>query len=416
MSDVNLVLALVGGAILALSLTADLIRGQAHALAEPVLATGFGILIGPVALDLLDPADWGDPLTILEHAARFALALALMGAALRLPQRYFFKCAAPMAAILGPGMLTMWIVSGLLAWAVLGVPFWIGMLLGAVVTPTDPIVSGAIVTGSAAERNLPPRIRNALTAESGANDGAAYLLVFLPILLLGQPPGPALKHWVGSTLAWEILAAVVFGAAIGYGVGWLQRWTEKLGIARGQALLAISSALALFLLGTVRLAGSDGLLAVFVAGLAFSWIVRPERTTQQGEVQETIKRLFTVPVFILFGATLPWPQWWALGWTGIGLAAAVLALRRLPMLAIIAPLMRPALRGRRDVLFYGWFGPIGIAAIFYATLATRHTGLEIVWSAGSLVVAASILAHGITATPLTHLYGRRARRDEEGSG
>lgn len=74
----------------------------------------------------------------------------------------------------------------------------------------------------------------------------------------------------------------------------------------------------------------------------------------------------------------------------------ILALR-----SVVRPLDRPV-----ATLFVGWFGPIGVAALFYATLAVRETGIETVWVLASLVVAGSVLVHGATATVLTFRYGR----------
>ncbi len=75
------------------------------------------------------------------------------------------------------------------------------------------------VTGDLAQKNLPDRLRYTLSAESGANDGLAYPFVLLPILLLSRPPGEALSHWLTHTLVWEVGAAAVFGALVGYGAG-----------------------------------------------------------------------------------------------------------------------------------------------------------------------------------------------------
>ncbi len=61
----------------------------------------------------------------------------------------------------------------------------------------------------------------------------------------------------------------------------------------------------------------------------------------------------------------------------------------------------------------GWFGPIGVAALFYAALSLREIGAQEAWVVGSLVICASILVHGVTAAPLTRLYARTAK--EEGS-
>lgn len=76
-----------------------------------------------------------------------------------------------------------------------------------------------------------------------------------------------------------------------------------------------------------------------------------------------------------------------------------------PVIIPSASLLSP-LQGRLDTLFVGWFGPIGIAAVFYATVAVHETGLQQVWEISSLVIAASILAYGVTSTPFTKQYGQ----------
>ncbi len=100
-----------------------------------------------------------------------------------------------------------------------------------------------------------------------------------------------------------------------------------------------------------------------------------------------------------------------LGWAGLALAVAVLLLRRLPAVLTLSALMEQ-IRGRSDALFAGWFGSIGAAALYYATFGHRETGNAEIWMGGSLIICASVLAHGLTATLLTKLYGSRARERE----
>ena len=63
----------------------------------------------------------------------------------------------------------------------------------------------------------------------------------------------------------------------------------------------------------------------------------------------------------------------------------------------------------RDGLWAGWFGPIGVAALFYATLAMRRAEVDSIWPLVSLITCASVALHGLSAAPLTRLYGRVAR-------
>ncbi len=99
-----------------------------------------------------------------------------------------------------------------------------------------------------------------------------------------------------------------------------------------------------------------------------------------------------------------------MGWAGLLLALAVLLLRRLPAVLALKPLLG-RVGGTRDALFLGWFGPIGVAALFYATFSVNKAGVEEAWVIGSLIICASIIVHGLSATPLTRLYGRHARND-----
>jgi hypothetical protein len=122
-------------------------------------------------------------------------------------------------------------------------------------------------------------------------------------------------------------------------------------------------------------------------------------------IQEAISRFFDLPIFVVLGMALPWEGWLELGWGGILLVAAVLLLRRLPAVLALRPLLGPLRSGGKDVLFLGWFGPIGAAALYYAAFSYRETGIEAAWTVGSLVICASVVVHGVSATPLTKLYG-----------
>ena len=166
-----------------------------------------------------------------------------------------------------------------------------------------------------------------------------------------------------------------------------------------------SLALFLTVLGVAELFGTSGVLAAFIAGVAFNATGGSDAKERQEVVQEAITRFFDLPIFVLLGMALPWESWLELGWGGLLLAVSVLVLRRIPAALLLCPLLGP-LRRTKDVLFLGWFGPIGAAALYYSTHALQETGVEEIWTVGSFVIVASVVAHGITDTPLTKLYGR----------
>ena len=147
---------------------------------------------------------------------------------------------------------------------------------------------------------------------------------------------------------------------------------------------------------------------VFAAGAAFVQTVSREERTEEDRGQEAVNRFFAVPIFVLLGIAIPWDGWRELGWSGVGLAVAVLLLRRPPVLLLLRPIIG-TVKSTREALFLGWFGPIAVAAIYYASLMEHRLGQPVVWHAVSLIVCVSVLVHGMTGAPGTRLFGRTAR-------
>ncbi len=408
MRELYVSLAAVGGLLLLLGVLGGLLKERTP-VSEPLIALIAGVLIGPAALGLLDLAELGNETLILEQAALVTLGIALVGVALRLPVGYASGNWRLLVVLLGILMPLMWIVSGLLVYLILGLPFWVSVLIGAIITPTDPVVASSIVAGGVAERNLPSSLRCAISAESGFNDGLALPFVVLPVLVLTEPPGEVLGHWLTQTVLVEIVAGAALAALMGYAAGKTLRWAERKETMERTSLLTVSLALSFTVLGVTELLHLNGVLAAFVAGLVFNFAGSSDAKESQEEIQEAISRFFDLPIFVVLGMALPWEGWLELGWGGLQLVAAVLVFRRLPSVLVLRPLLGPLRSRGRDILFLGWFGPIGAAALYYAAFSLRETGIEEVWVVGSLIICASVLVHGVSATPLTKLYGRLSK-------
>lgn len=139
--------------------------------------------------------------------------------------------------------------------------------MGAIMTPTDPILSAFILSGKLAEKNLPEKLRNLISVESASNDGLGYPFVLLPILLITYRPQEALNYWLMHTILWEVLGAVIVGAIIGYFAGYLLKIALSKKTIDESSYIAYTLALALIVLSSVKLLGADGILAVFAAEL-----------------------------------------------------------------------------------------------------------------------------------------------------
>ena len=138
------------------------------------MALAGGIIIGPQLLEWFSLPEEKEKYDLIHQATRFTLAMALMSTALRLPTDFFRKNTTTILSILTIGMLLMSVFSGLNFYWFLGLSFLSCMLLGAIVAPNDPVLATTIVSGKIAEKLIPSRVRNLISAESGSNDGLAF--------------------------------------------------------------------------------------------------------------------------------------------------------------------------------------------------------------------------------------------------
>jgi sodium/hydrogen antiporter len=409
--QLNLTLAALGLLIVSFGLISRVLK-ERLSITDPMLALWAGVALGPVGLNLLRPGDFGLGVGALEAIVGVLLAIQIFAVTLRLPPGYPLRRWRSLSAMLGLVMPLMWAATAAVLLLVLGLPFWIAVLVAAVLTPTDPVLATTLVMGKLARRNLPLRLRNLLLGESAANDGLAWVLVMAPIYALtrwGEGPG---LQWLLWAVGWEVLGAVVMGAAVGAVAGSSLMWAERHETIDRQSFLAFTLGLSVATLSVVNLLGADGVFAVFACGISFSMRVGGQERSEEEGVQEAVDHVISPSVFLLLGVLLPWGEWMRLGWPGLAAAVGVLVLRRLP--AVLA-LQRwvPDLRAPRDAGFVGWFGPIGAGALYYASVAGRHTGERSVWVVVSLVVACSVLAHGLSSAPLLRAYGRRGSGEDD---
>ncbi|MDP8943162.1 MAG: cation:proton antiporter, partial [Actinomycetota bacterium] len=325
---IDAALIVVGASLVVLGLLSRLIKRLF--LSSVLLALLIGVAVGPEGLAIIAPTGTEQERRTMEELARVTLAIALMGAGLHVTRGDLRENARRCFSLLTLGMVGMWIVTGLGAWLLLDLPFWAGFLLGAILTPTDPVVASALVTGPLAEQNLPRGLRRTLQIESGANDGLALPFVLLAAFMLTMPHDEAVGEWALEA-AKEVGLAVAIGLVLGYAAAKLTELSLRASEMEQPNLLGIGLALALLTLGLVHELGGSGILAVFVAALTFSGLLGEEVRERVEETQETVTKFFILPAFVFFGAILPWSDWVALGMPGLAFVAWVLLLRRPPV-------------------------------------------------------------------------------------
>jgi NhaP-type Na+/H+ or K+/H+ antiporter len=287
----------------------------------------------------------------------------------------------------------------------LGLPLWSALLVSAILTPTDPIVSTPIVSGEIADKELPPWVQQGISAESGANDGLGFIFVALPVYILTMGGHDAWTHWLVHGWLWELGVAAIVGIASGWLAGKLLNWDVQHNEIERTGYLGFTLALPIVVMTLTRLLEADGILAAFLAGVVLDQLISDDHQEHQEEIQEAINKFLTVTIFMLLGAFLPWKEWAELGWDTAAALAGILILRRAITIVLIRRILRPSMR-RDETLFLSWFAPIGIAALYYVVWAEDQTGDRSLWPIISLAITLSVVLHGITATPFSRWLGR----------
>ena len=399
----DLVLIVVGATVLGLGLPSTLIKRVW--LSVPLLAMAIGLLLGPEILGVVRVDVLHDEHKILEELARITLSLSLVSTGLQFTRSDLTANWARGGVLLTAGMLGMWLATSLGAWLLLDVEPWVALLIGAILTPTDPVVASSLVTGSLAEANLPRWLRRSLQLEAGANDGLAIVFVLVSALVLTLPSDD--MGIIAGRVATQLAVAIALGLAIGFVAAKLVDFAEDHQTASGGFFLVSALALALLTLGSVHSLGGTGVLASFIAGMTFSLALGERYAEELEEVQSAIEHLVLVPVFLFLGAVLPWDGWSTLGWSGVAFALWALVVRR-PAIAAVA--LTATRTPRRGIAFLSWYGPIGVAAVYYALFVERYAleEFELIFSAATLAIALSVVVFSISATPGVRGYAGRS--------
>lgn len=373
---------------------------QKVALTEPLIALLVGVIIGPLLQIISIPQEQQH--SLLEWGAKVTIAMALMASALKMKHSYLMSHKQMLSVLVVGGMLMMCLFSVLLVKLLLGLDWIHAILIGAIITPTDPVVSSSMISGKYADKLLNNNIKSSLIFESGINDGLAYPLVAIGWILF-QRYEMDWSYWLLTEVGYKNILAAVLGSVIGYIAGKIMHHAHKAHWMTKKTLLSFSVGLGFLVLTLLELIHMNGIIGVFFAGLLFNREVETKEDLQEERIQDAIERLFTIPIFFLLGLVLPWQDWLRLGWPLLLCVLAVLLFRRLPAIILLKPALKQISRWPR-VLLIGWFGPIGVAALFYAMLSLKKTSYEDAFPIVAAIITASVVVHGITSVPASRLY------------
>lgn len=401
------------------------------------LAAGYALGPGGIGMMTIDPMQHT---VLLERLAEAAVLISLFAVGLKLGLP-LSNAAWRLPLRLAVVAMVLTILLAALLGIALGMSLGAAILLAAILAPTDPVLASDVQVVEANDRD---RLRFSLSGEGALNDGAAFPFVMLGLGLLGlHDLGDWGWRWWGLDVLWAIFGGLLIGATLGAAIGRLviylrSHHKESIGLDEFLALGLIG-----LTYGLALLCYTYGFLAVFAAGLALQRVGKTTREipasaidsdnllSKEGveklathvdyasaymmhEVQgfnERLERIAEVALVLIIGAML----WYiTITWKAIVLLILLLVVIR-PVSVWLGLIGAPMSRDQR--LLASWFGIRGIGSIYYVMYAINH-GLPTplateMMNYTLLIVATSVMLHGVSVTPLMARYGRRKAAREE---
>jgi sodium/hydrogen antiporter len=390
-------LALVALALLGVAAVSRRLSGTP--ITPAILFVAFGLLVGPKVLDGIDVSSSSE---VVRTLAETTLALVLFSDASRIDLGALRRTVDVPVRLLGFGLPLTILLGAVAAVAVFGqLTTAEALILAVVLAPTDAALGQAVVT----EPRVPQRIRQGLNIESGLNDGICVPLLFAAVAIAdveseisgGRSPGTLLVEELG----YGVVGGVVAGLLIAVIVTQAGR-RDLIATAWRQVIPAAGAALAY---GIASALDGSGFIAAFVAGMVFRLALGrdPEEINQ---LTEEVGLVLNGITFVLFGAILLGPALAELDWHLV--LYAILSLTLVRMLPVVIAMWGSGARGP-TLAFVGWFGPRGLASIVFAVIVIEESELpheHLIELAVYITVGLSVLAHGLTASPLADRYAR----------
>ena len=402
--DIVLTLSLLLGAGLVARGLADLVR-----LPEMVLLLAMGALLGPSALDVIDVG-------LRSQGAQLIFTLGvssiLFYGGLNLSLDLLRGVWLSLALLAIPGVLLTALVTGVVAGLAFDLPFTEGLLIGAVLAPTDPAILIPLFVAS----RLRPKVAQTVVAESALNDptGAILALAVAGALLSGEQSlsGPAAEFFGQLALSSVVgvLAGVVLSATI---------TSRRAGIWRDSPAIAVLAVVALSYV-SLDFAGGSGYLGAFLAGLIvgnmqmLGLAMHAEHEHDLAIASRNLADIVTIFVFVVLGANLPFA---AIGERLLPLLAVVgvlvLVARPLTVLACTLPDRRAGWT-RSELAFVCWTRETGVvpAALVGVLAGLGVPGSELLASVVAVAIVVTLVLQAAPARWLGDRLGLLEPADE----
>jgi NhaP-type Na+/H+ or K+/H+ antiporter len=364
-----------------------------------IFFVGAGLVAGGEALGWIDLGIETESVRLLAEAT---LALVLFADASRIDLGKLRREYALPVRLLGIGLpLTIALGTAFAAWVIADLDVVEALVLAVVLAPTDAALGQAVVT----DRRLPSRIRQGLNVESGLNDGICVPLLFIALAVAEAEEGALTELGALELVLEEIGYGILGGMVAGLFAALLLLAARRRNMIASSWLQILPATGAALAYGLAYALGGSGFIAAFVGGLLFGGIVRGASEEVTHLVDE-LGELLNGVTFLVFGAAILGPALGEMGWeVAVYALLSLTAVRMVPVaLAVLGTRARAP-----TVAYVGWFGPRGLASIVFAVIVIEEATLphaKLLVLAIVTTVALSVLAHGLSARPLTDRYVR----------
>lgn len=340
--------------LLAAGVVSELVAGVLR-LPRMVVLLGAGVLLGPEVLDALDlPLESVGVQLLLTLGVSFILFHGGLG--------LFVSVLRPVALGLGllaiPGVVVTALVTGAVAALAFDVPFAVGLLIGAVLAPTDP----AILIPLFERLRVRPKVRQTIVAESALNDVTGAVLA-LSVAAFVVEHDDSISSPLGEFLL-DLALSTGLGAAFGVALA-VAISTRRFGVWQESPVIAVLLVVAASYF-TIDYAGGSGYLGAFLAGFIVSNMdelhlgMHSRREHEMRSFAAAAADVTVVLVFITLGAALPFDTIPDEALPALAtLAGLILLARPLTVLVCLLPDRRGGWR-REELLFLAWTRETGV--------------------------------------------------------
>jgi NhaP-type Na+/H+ or K+/H+ antiporter len=397
----EIVLLVLGGLLMAGALVSGLARRSFLSLAPLFVVAGF--VLGHGGLEVLD----FDPRSGFVHdLAIVALIVLLFRDGLEVEAEMLQKAWHLPFRKLALAMPITGALVALVAHWVVGLGWIEAFLLGALLSPTDPVLSSSVVTNP----RVPRLVRHSLNLESGLNDGLALPAVLAFTAALGSDEDFVWWRFVLQ----DVTLGVLFGVLLAFAASKLmprgRRLDESIP-AHAQSLYALGVAFAIYGIAVGLPPEGNGFIAVFCGAITLG-ILRPDLRASFEYRADDIVELVKLGIFVVFGALLTAEGLFTDGWAAVALVAFTLLMARPAAIwvALAGTGTDTATKG-----FMAWFGPKGVATMTFSlfVLAEGVPSGERIFNLAALCVFVSVVVHGLTDTPGSEWLARREEAKRE---